>query len=122
MAQTIQATPDDFAVLAGDDWATLPMLALGGRGIISTVSNIAASDVVELVRSFRAGELDHSRDTHYRLLPLIDAVFCETNPIPIKAALALRGLIQEELRLPLTPLSPPNRERLPVALKEFGIL
>ncbi|MDJ0786819.1 MAG: 4-hydroxy-tetrahydrodipicolinate synthase [Myxococcota bacterium] len=122
VAQTIQATPDDFAVLAGDDWATLPMLAIGGKGIISTVSNVAASDVVELVRSFRAGELDRSRDTHYRLLPLIDAVFCETNPIPIKAALALRGLIQEELRLPLTPLSPPNRERLQVALKEFGIL
>lgn len=122
VAQAIQATPDDFAVLAGDDWATLPMLAIGGAGVISTASNIAASDVVELVRSFRAGELDRSRDTHYRLLPLMDALFCETNPIPLKAALAMRGLLQDELRLPLTPLAARNRERLQVALKEFGIL
>jgi 4-hydroxy-tetrahydrodipicolinate synthase len=122
VAQLIAATPDEFAVLSGDDWATLPMMALGGDGVISTTSNVAPSDVVELVRSFRAGDLARSRDTYYRLLPLMDALFCETNPIPVKAALSLRGLILDEIRLPLTPLAAPHRERLQVVLKEFGLL
>lgn len=122
VAQAIAATPDDFAVLSGDDWAVLPILALGGQGVISTTSNVAPGDVVEMVRAFRAGDLGRARDTYYRLLPLMDALFCETNPIPVKAALALRGLVQGEVRLPLTPLSAPNRERLQVTLKEFGLL
>lgn len=122
VAQIIAATREDFAVLAGDDWAALPILALGGRGVISTTSNVAPSEVVELVRAFRAGDLARARDSHYRLLPLMDALFSETNPIPVKAALALRGLIQDEIRLPLTPLSAPNRDRLQVVMKEFGLL
>lgn len=122
VSQIIAATPDDFSVLSGDDWAALPILALGGQGVISTCSNLAPSEVVELVRAFRAGDLARARDTHTRLLPLIDALFCETNPIPVKAALALRGTILEELRLPLTPLSAPHRERLQVVMKEFGLL
>jgi 4-hydroxy-tetrahydrodipicolinate synthase len=122
VARTIAATPEDFAVLSGDDWATLPILALGGKGVVSTTSNAAPADVVELVRAFRAGDLARARDSYYRLLPLMDALFCETNPIPVKAALALRGLIHEEVRLPLTPLSAPHRERLQVVLKEFGLL
>jgi len=122
VAQLIAATPADFRVLAGDDWATLPMMALGGAGVISTASNVAPADMVELVRAFRAGDLARARDVYYRLLPLLDALFCETNPIPVKAALAMRGLIQEELRLPLVPLSEGNRGRLQLALKEFGLL
>jgi 4-hydroxy-tetrahydrodipicolinate synthase len=122
VARTIAATPEDFAVLSGDDWATLPILAVGGKGVISTTSNAAPADMVELVRAFRAGDLARARDSYYRLLPLMDALFCETNPIPVKAALALRGLIHEEVRLPLTPLSAPHRERLQVVLKEFGLL
>lgn len=122
VAQLIASTPEDFAVLSGDDWATLPMLALGGQGVISTTSNVAASDVVELVRAFRAGDLSRARDTYYRLLPLFDVLFCETNPIPVKAALSLRGLILDELRLPLTNITAPNRERLQVVMKEFGLL
>jgi 4-hydroxy-tetrahydrodipicolinate synthase len=122
VAHLIAATPADFKVLAGDDWATLPMLALGGAGVISTASNVAPGDVVELVRAFRAGDLVRARDIYYRLLPLLDALFCETNPIPVKAALAMRGLIQEELRLPLVRISDTNRGRLQLALKEFGLL
>jgi 4-hydroxy-tetrahydrodipicolinate synthase len=83
---------------------------------------VAPADVVELVRAFRAGDLSRARDVHYRLLPLLDALFCETNPIPVKAALAMRGQIQEELRLPLVRISDPNRARLQLALKEFGLL
>jgi 4-hydroxy-tetrahydrodipicolinate synthase len=122
VAQLIAATPSSFRVLSGDDWATLPMMALGGAGVISTASNVAPADVVELVRAFRAGDLARARDVYYRLLPLLDALFCETNPIPVKAALAMRGLIREELRLPLVRLSDANRARLQLALKEFGLL
>jgi 4-hydroxy-tetrahydrodipicolinate synthase len=122
MAHVIAAVPDDFAVLSGDDSLTLPLLALGGRGVISTTSNLAPAEMVELVRAFRAGDVERARAIHYRMLPLFDALFCETNPIPLKAALALRGLLLEELRLPLTRLSSPNRERLQVAMKELGLL
>ncbi len=122
VAQLIAATPAGFRVLSGDDWATLPILALGGAGVISTASNVAPADVVELVRAFRAGDLGRARDVYYRLLPLLDALFCETNPIPVKAALAMRGVIHEELRLPLVPITQGNRARLQLALKEFGLL
>jgi 4-hydroxy-tetrahydrodipicolinate synthase len=122
VAQLIAATPGDFRVLSGDDWATLPIMALGGAGVISTASNVAPADVVELVRAFRSGDLARAQDVYYRLLPLLDALFCETNPIPVKAALAMRGLIREELRLPLVRLSDANRARLQLALKEFGLL
>jgi 4-hydroxy-tetrahydrodipicolinate synthase len=122
IAHVIASVPDSFAVLAGDDWATLPMLALGGKGVISTISNVAPGEVVDLVRAFRAGDLARARSLHYRLMPLVDALFCETNPVPVKAALALRGLIHEELRLPLVPISNVNRERLQAVMKELGLL
>ena len=122
VSQSIAATPDDFLVICGDDWATLPILTLGGSGLISVASNLVPVDVVELVRAFRSGDLSHARDLHYRLLPLVDALFCETNPIPVKAALALRGLIGEEIRLPLTQITQHNRERLQLVMKEFGLL
>ena len=122
MAHVIAAVPDDFAVLSGDDSLTLPLLAIGGKGVIATAANVVPAETVELVRAFRAGDVDRARALHYRLLPLFDALFTETNPIPVKCALALRGLIQEELRLPLLRLSSANRERLQAALKEFGLL
>jgi 4-hydroxy-tetrahydrodipicolinate synthase len=122
MAHVIAAVPDGFAVLSGDDSLTLPLLAIGGKGVISTTSNVAPSEMVELVRAFRAGDLARARDVYYRLLPLLDALFCETNPIPVKAAVALLGLISDEIRLPLTPVSEPNRERLRVVLKELALL
>jgi 4-hydroxy-tetrahydrodipicolinate synthase len=122
VAHLIAATPDDFAVLSGDDWGTLPILALGGDGVISTVSNLVPGDVAEMVRAFRAGDLSRARDVYYGLQPLVDAIFCETNPIPIKEALAMRGWIGPEIRLPLTRLCAGNQERLRLALKEYGLL
>jgi 4-hydroxy-tetrahydrodipicolinate synthase len=122
IAHVIASVPDDFSVLSGDDSLTLPLLAIGGRGVVCTTSNVAPSEMVELVRAFRAGDVARARAVHYRLLPLFDALFSETNPIPVKAALSMRGLILEELRLPLTRLSAGNRERLQIALKEFGLL
>ena len=88
--------------------------------MISTCSNLVPREMVELVRSFARGELSRARELHYRLLPLCDALFSETNPIPIKAALAMRGRIEEELRLPLLTMTAPNRKRLELAMKEFG--
>ena len=122
VAHVIAAVPDAFSVLSGDDWAALPMLSLGAKGVISTTSNVAPGEVVDLVRAFRAGDLERARSVHFRLLPLFDALFCETNPIPVKAALAMRGGIAEELRLPLVPISNGNRERLQAVLKELGLL
>lgn len=122
IAHVIAVVPAGFSVLAGDDWATLPMLALGGHGVISTASNVAASEMVDMVRAFRAGDLERARSLHYRLLPLFDVLFCETNPIPVKAAVALRAGVREELRLPLTPISDANRARLETVLKELGLL
>lgn len=122
LAQLLAHTPPEFAVLSGDDWATLPLLALGGHGVISTAANVAPADVVELVRAHRAGDLDRARATYYRLLPLMDVLFCETNPIPVKAAVALRGWIGSEIRLPLTPLTEASRERVQAVMKELGLL
>lgn len=122
IAHVLAAVPASFSVLSGDDWATLPLLALGGKGVISTASNVAPGEVVDLVRAFRAGDLARARALHYRLLPLFDVLFCETNPIPVKAAVALRSGVPEELRLPLTRLSEANRGRLEAVLKELGLL
>ena len=122
VAEIIAACPDDFAVLSGDDALTLPLLAIGGRGVISTSSNVVPEQMVALVRAFRAGDPEGARALHYRLLPVFDALFCETNPIPLKAAVEMLGLASGEIRLPLTPLSERNRERLQVVLKEAGIL
>lgn len=122
IAHVIAAVPASFSVLSGDDWATLPLLALGGDGVISTASNVAPGEVVEMVRAFRAGDLERARAIHYRLLPLFDVLFCESNPIPVKAAVAMRSGVREELRLPLTRLSDANRGRLEAVLKELGLL
>ena len=122
VAEVITRCPSDFAVLAGDDALTLPIVALGGSGVISTSSNVAPSEMVDLVRAFRAGDIGRARDLHYRLLPLFAALFCETNPIPLKAAMAMRGLAGDEIRLPLTPLQEVNKARVQAVLKELGLL
>jgi 4-hydroxy-tetrahydrodipicolinate synthase len=122
ISQAMARCAEGFKVLSGNDADTLPILAIGGHGVISTTANVAPREMVEMVRAFRSGDLDRARALHYRLLPLIDALFCETNPIPLKAAMALRGLTTDEIRLPLTPLSEQNRELLQVTLKEFGLL
>ena len=122
IAEVIARCPEDFAVLAGDDAMTLPLLALGGRGVIATTANVAPSAMVQMIRAFRAGDVLEARRIHFRLLPLFQVLFCETNPIPVKAALAFMGLCGPEIRLPLTPLGEPHRERLQVVLKELGLL
>ena len=121
ISRVVATCPEGFSVLSGDDALTLPVIAVGGRGVISTTSNVAPQQMVELVRAARAGQLARARELHLRLLPLFDALFCETNPIPVKAALASLGLIDDEIRLPLTPLAAAKRERLNAILKEQGL-
>ncbi len=122
ISEVVALCPPDFSVLSGDDALILPVISVGGRGAISTTSNVAPAEILALVRAARAGELATARRLHARLLPLFDVLFCESNPIPVKAAVAALGLIDAEIRLPLTPLTEPNRERLQVVLKELGIV
>jgi len=122
ISDMIARCPADFTVLSGDDALTLPIIAVGGRGTISTSSNVAPAEMVDLVRSALAGDFTRARAIHQRLIPLFDVLFCETNPIPVKAAVAEAGRVGEEIRLPLTEITPPNRERLKLVMKELGLI
>ncbi|HIF96158.1 MAG TPA: 4-hydroxy-tetrahydrodipicolinate synthase [Myxococcales bacterium] len=122
IAHVIAGCPSDFSVLSGDDALLLPLLALGGAGCISTSSNVVPESLCALLTAWQAGDTGRALEIHQQLLPLFDVLFCETNPIPVKAALALMGLVGDEIRLPLTPISEANRERLRLALKESGVL
>ena len=122
IAHVVASCPSQFSVLSGDDSMTLPLLAVGGKGVISTAANAAPVQMCELVRAFLDGDVKRAQRIHFDLLPLFDALFCETNPIPLKAALHLMGRIGDEIRLPLTPITQPNREALQVVLKEQGLL
>jgi 4-hydroxy-tetrahydrodipicolinate synthase len=123
IAEVVARCHEKFAVLSGDDALILPIMAMGGKGSISTASNVAPKAVSELIRACRDNDFARARGLHYQLLPLFDALFFETNPIPVKCALELMGLINSaEVRLPLTPITEANRERLQVVLKELGHL
>lgn len=113
---------DKITLLSGDDALTLPLLAIGGKGVISVTANIAPADVAEVINEFERGNLAKARELHYRLLPLHNAMFYETNPIPVKTALGLMGKCSGELRLPLAPMQPANLERLKKALKDYGLI
>ena len=101
MNDVVQMCGPDFTVLSGDDIFTLPLLAIGGKGVISVVSNVVPGDMAGMIDAFASGDLEKARRLHARMTPLIDALFIETNPVPVKAALAMMGKISYELRLPL---------------------
>jgi 4-hydroxy-tetrahydrodipicolinate synthase len=122
IGRVVAECPDDFEVLSGDDGMTLPILALGGKGVISVTSNVEPAKMIGLVRAAVAGDFTTARKIHFELLPLFDALFCETNPIPVKAALELTGRIGPEIRPPMTPITDAGRERVQAALKDQGIL
>jgi 4-hydroxy-tetrahydrodipicolinate synthase len=111
----------DITILSGDDSLTLPICSVGGRGVISVLANILPAEVRKLWDAIEACDLAAATMQHLRLFPLCRGMFAETNPIPIKAALAMAGLIQEELRLPLSPLSEKFRAPLARLLQEFGV-
>ncbi|MEK6727712.1 MAG: 4-hydroxy-tetrahydrodipicolinate synthase [Candidatus Omnitrophota bacterium] len=122
MSRVKQLCPPDFQLLSGDDSLTLPVLSIGGTGVISVVANIVPKDVADLVSAFEKGNIEKTRQLHYKLLPLIKAVFLETNPIPIKTAMGLLGLCGPDLRLPMCAMSTENEEKLKKALKDYGLL
>ncbi len=113
--------PTGFDVLSGEDDLTLAMICLGASGVISVVSNEVPDAMSDMVRLALAGDLDEARSAHYRLLELMKANFIETNPIPVKAALAMMGVIGEHYRLPLVPMAPDNRRRLATVLTKMGL-
>jgi len=114
---------DRLTLLSGDDAMTLPILSVGGKGVISVISNILPDKMVEICRAWQAGDCARALENHAELLPLIRAMFMESNPIPIKTALMMKGLIKStELRLPLCAMSETNREKLAQVLKETGVL
>ena len=122
VSDVIGLSGDKIAVLSGDDFVTLPMLAVGGKGVISVVANLAPADVATMCDAYAAGDLKRAQELHYKLRPLTDACFIETNPIPTKSALAMMGMISGELRLPLCEMGEENRKVLKTLLKNMGVL
>ena len=114
--------PSSFSVLSGDDEMTLPVMAAGGEGVVSVVSNAAPRLMTELCACMRAGDLVGARERHFRLLPWMRAAFVESNPLPVKAALAMMGKIHNVLRLPLVPMSEANEGAVRAALITAGAL
>jgi 4-hydroxy-tetrahydrodipicolinate synthase len=121
VSEVIRLCGDRIAVISGDDFTTLPLLALGGKGVISVTANIAPRQVSDMCRLWKQGRQGEARALHYRLEPLNQAMFIETNPIPAKTALALMGKIREEFRLPLCEMSSANKDKLRKTLKDFGL-
>jgi len=111
----------DITILSGNDSMTLPLIALGAKGVISVVANVAPRQMADLVAAALEKNFEEAKRIHYQLYELMDVLFCETNPIPVKAALAMMGKISSEIRLPLTPLSEKNAPRLRAALAALGL-
>ena len=122
MSQVIAACGPDFAVISGDDNVTLPLMAIGGAGVISVIANIVPRETADLTHAALDGDWKRARELHYRLFPLARAAFLETNPIPIKEAMAMAGMLEPEFRLPMCRMSDANRERLRAVLKPYGLL
>ena len=122
MSDVINLCDRDFAVLSGDDIFTLPLMAMGGTGIISVISNVAPADMAGLVDAFAAGDMIRAKALHHKMSALIDALFIEVNPIPVKAALALMGKIKYEYRLPLCKMAEANFEKLRKIMVNYGLI
>ncbi len=120
--EIVSNAPSDFAVLSGEDDLTLPIITLGGRGVVSVVANQIPGMMSDMVRAALDGRVDDARKLHYKVLGLMKINFIETNPIPVKAALAMMGLIEEHYRLPLVPMSDANRTRLHLELVKLGLV
>lgn len=122
MTSVVLACGPDFSVVSGDDSLTLPLMAVGGRGVISVVANILPKEVAEMTHAALDGDWKRARELHWKLFPICRAMFVETNPIPVKEAMAMLGMIRAEWRLPMCPMSDANRERLRKVLVQAGIL
>lgn len=122
VSDVIGLCPDDFVVLSGDDFTVLPLISLGGKGVITVTGNVAPGKMAGMCDAALKGDWKQAREIHYYLRPVYKAMFFETNPIPAKTALKLMGKITGEVRMPLAPMSEANEARLAAVLKEAGLL
>lgn len=122
VSQIIENTPSDFVVISGDDFLTFPMMALGAVGIISVTANVAPKPVSAQVDAILNGDFDKAKELHHYLHPLHEAMFIETNPIPVKTACHLMGLVKEEFKLPLCKMGDANKEKLKAVLQSYNFI
>lgn len=122
MTELITLCGDRLTVVSGDDTLTLPLMAVGGKGVISVIANILPKETAEMTRAALNGDWKRAKEIHLRMFPLCKAMFYETNPGPVKTAMQLLGRLNGELRLPLAPMSDANREKLAKALRAYGLL
>ena len=122
VSELIRLCGRDFDVISGDDFTTFPLLCLGGVGAISVTANVIPADAAAMFDAFFAGKTEDALKRHYKIEPLHDAMFIETNPIPVKTALAFMGKISEEFRLPLCSMADANKAKLNKALKDYGLI
>jgi len=122
VSSIIAQSEPNFSVLSGDDSLTLPILSLGGVGVVSVVANILPKETHDLVSSYLRGDIERAKQLHYKLFDLFKAMFIETNPLPIKTAMARLGMIEKEWRLPLEAMEKENEEKLERALSSYGLI
>jgi len=118
----LRLTNHKFTVLSGDDALTVPLMSIGAKGVIATIGNVMPREMHDLAAAGLAGDFERARALHYKMLPLMRALFLETNPICVKQAMALMGKCCNELRLPLVPMTPPAAEKLKAAMKELRLI
>ncbi len=122
MQSVKEECPKDFLLFSGDDALTLPVLAIGGVGVISVAANIIPQDIVAMIDAFESKDLEKARRIHFKMLPLFKALFLETNPVPLKMAMEMLGMCSSEMRLPLVAMGKNNTAKLKIALKDYGLL
>jgi 4-hydroxy-tetrahydrodipicolinate synthase len=122
MCDVLNALPSDFIVLSGDDALTLPLMAVGGRGVISVVSNEIPKEMAQMVEAAERNDFAAARAIHARIMPLMQINFVESNPGPVKAAMAAMGLLEEVFRLPMVPIKPESKTKVEAVLKNLGLL
>jgi 4-hydroxy-tetrahydrodipicolinate synthase len=122
VSEVIRLCGDRITVLSGDDFTTLTLMALGGKGAISVSANVAPKEASDMCRMWKKGDIEEARKLHFKLEPLNQAMFIETNPVPVKTALSLMGKAEDEVRLPLCQMSDTNKEKLKKILIDQGII
>jgi len=122
MTEIISLAGDKIDLLSGDDNLTLPVLSIGGKGVISVVANLVPRDSADIIMAWEDGHLEKAKNGFYKLLPLSKAIFFETNPVPVKTALVMMGQIKDGFRLPLVQMDPENRDKLKKELENYGLI
>ena len=121
-SKTLELCGDKIAVLSGDDFTTFPLLCVGGMGVISVVSNVVPGDMAGMCNAFFKGNLEEAKKLHYKMWPLTEAMFYETNPAPVKTAIKMLGMTTGEVRQPLCPMSAANEEKLRQVMQKYGLI